>query len=310
MNIRRFLSVSALILSLALVFCACADNSAQGDASPAELPAVSSGGSSALASSEPGPSEPDAPSDAPADAAPSAQSVPLEDGVYSALFTTDGSMFHVNEACGGRGVLTVEGGAMIIHVSLPSKNTLNLFAGTAQDAQAEGAALIEPTLDTVEYDDGETEEVYGFDIPVPYLDEEFDCALVGKKGVWYDHRVSVSDPQRIDGADSSPALADGLYNIEVALSGGSGRASVSSPAELTAEGGKLTATVVWSSPHYEYMTVDGVRYDPVQTEGSSAFVIPVVLDREMPVSALTVAMSEPHLIDYTLYFDSATAVKR
>ncbi len=118
----------------------------------------------------------------------------LADGVYSADFTTDSSMFHVNEANDGKGVLTVKGGKMTIHVSLASKNIVNLFSGTAEAAQQNGAALLEPTTDSVTYSDGTTEEVYGFDIPVPAVDEEFAVALVGTKGMWYDHMVSVSNP--------------------------------------------------------------------------------------------------------------------
>ena len=119
---------------------------------------------------------------------------PLEDGIYSAEFRTDSSMFHINEAYNNRGVLTVENGKMTIHITLPSKNTVNLFYGTAEQAQEKGAVLIQPTVDVVTYSDGETEEVYGFDVPVPYLDEEFDCALIGTKGKWYDHKVYVTDP--------------------------------------------------------------------------------------------------------------------
>lgn len=119
----------------------------------------------------------------------------LADGVYSAEFDTDSGMFHVSEANEGRGVLTVENGKMTIHVSLASKNIVNLFAGTAEDAQKDGAEILQPTTDTVTYSDGISEEVYGFDIPVPVLDEEFDLALVGTKGKWYDHKVSVSNPQ-------------------------------------------------------------------------------------------------------------------
>ena len=117
------------------------------------------------------------------------------DGVYTAAFTTDSSMFHVNEANEGRGILTVENGEMTIHVSLASKNIVNLFPGLAEDAQQDGAELLQPTTDEVAYSDGTTDEVYGFDIPVPALDEEFDCALVGTKGKWYDHKVMVSDLQ-------------------------------------------------------------------------------------------------------------------
>lgn len=118
----------------------------------------------------------------------------LKDGVYSADFTTDSSMFHVNEAKNGKGVLTVKDGKMTLHVSLASENIINLFPGKAEDAQKDGAVLLQPTKDTVTYSDGTTEEVYGFDIPVPAIGEDFDLAIIGTKGTWYDHKVAVSNP--------------------------------------------------------------------------------------------------------------------
>ncbi|MGX8707052.1 MAG: hypothetical protein ACSW8J_10775 [bacterium] len=125
----------------------------------------------------------------------------LEDGVYTAIFTTDSSMFHVNEAYDNRGTLTVKDGQMVIHVTLASKGIFNLFPGLAEDARQEGAVLLEPTTDKVDYPDGTTDEAFGYDIPVPALDEEFDLALIGKKGKWYDHKVKVSDPQPVEDAE-------------------------------------------------------------------------------------------------------------
>ena len=119
----------------------------------------------------------------------------LADGTYAAKFNTDSGMFHVNEANDGCGTLTVKDGKMTIHISLVSKKIINLFVGTAADAAKDGAKLLEPTTDTVKYSDGTTEEVYGFDVPVEALDQEFDLAILGTKGTWYDHKVSVSDPQ-------------------------------------------------------------------------------------------------------------------
>lgn len=126
----------------------------------------------------------------------------LADGTYTADFNTDSSMFHVNEAYDGKGILTVENGQMTIHVSMPSKNIVNLYLGSAEDAQKDGAELIQPVTDTVTYSDGSTEDVNGFDVPVPVIDEEFDLALIGKKGVWYDHKVSVSNPVAVEETDS------------------------------------------------------------------------------------------------------------
>jgi hypothetical protein len=100
--------------------------------------------------------------------------------------------------------------------------------------------------------------------------------------------------------------SDGQYTVDVTLAGGSGRASIASPAEMTVANGQATAIIVWSSPYYEYMRIDGIAYYPVNTDGNSTFEIPVTLDEDMAVTAQTVAMSEPHEIDYTLRFDSAT----
>ena len=87
---------------------------------------------------------------------------------------------------------------MTIHVTLRGKKILNLYPGLAEDAEKDGAVLLEPTTDTVTYSDGLSEEVYGFDIPVPALDTEFDVALIGEKGKWYDHKVSVSNPEKTE----------------------------------------------------------------------------------------------------------------
>ncbi len=240
----------------------------------------------------------------------------LADGVYSAKFDTDSSMFHVNEANEGRGILTVEDGQMTIHVSLASKGILNLYAGLAEDAKKDGAVLLEPTEDEVTYSDGYTETVYGFDIPVPALEEEFDVALIGKKGKWYDHKVSVSDPVAQESKNEevktvrSLGLADGSYTVSVTLEGGSGKSTVTSPAQLTIEDGEATAVIEWSSPHYDYMIVDGEKYLPVNTDGNSVFEIPVAgFDGEIAVTADTIAMSTPHEIEYTLSFDSAAMEK-
>lgn len=230
---------------------------------------------------------------------------PLEDGVYTAEFDTDSSMFHANETCDGKGTLTVQDGKMTIHVSLASRSIVNLFPGIAEDAKKEGTELLQPTEDEVTYSDGLTETVYGFDIPVPYLDQEFDLALIGKKGVWYDHKVSVSNPEPKVTPVSD--LADGSYAVCGTLEGGTGKTTLVNPTQLTVTNGQGMATVVLSSSKYDYMIVDGVKYEPVTTEGGSTFEIPVTgLDVKIPVVADTVAMSEPHEIEYTILLDSAT----
>ena len=170
--------------------------------------------------------EPETPAEPETEAEPSLPAEPesekpeeaaLPDGVYSAKFTTDSTMFHVNEVYDDLGTLTVENGEMMIHITLASKNILNLYPGTAEDAQKEGAELLMPTTDTVEYPDGTSEEVYGFDVPVPALDQPFPLALVGTKGKWYDHEVVVSEAAELtsdpsqEAADHVAELIDGIY---------------------------------------------------------------------------------------------------
>ena len=291
------LTLTALLLAAVLTGCASA---------PAEPPAADS---QPTQTEQPAAEEPAAEQPA-AEEEPVAEEPALADGVYTADFDTDSSMFHANEACDGKGTLTVKDGEMTIHVSLVSKTILNLFPGLAEDAQKDGAVLLQPTTDTVTYSDGLSEEVYGFDIPVPALDTEFDLALIGKKGVWYDHKVSVSNPEPQEDAGKTAqdlGLADGSYTAEVAFSGGSGKSHIESPVTLTVKDGAVTATVVWSSSKYDYMVVDGERCDVLTTEPGSTFEIPVAaFDTDLTVIGDTTAMSTPHEIEYTLNFASAT----
>ena len=280
MRCKQFLSLSVASILLAAALTGCggsASSSAAGSAAASE-PAASSAVSEAASEAE----------------------AALPDGVYTADFDTDSSMFHANEACNGKGTLTVKDGKMTFHVSLVSKNVVNLYPGAAADAEANKADWLIPTVDTVTYSDGTSEEVYGFDIPVEAVDEEFALALLGKKGTWYDHTVSIRNAEP---KAETEVPADGAYPCKVTLEGGSGKASVESPAALTVADGKMTATIVWSSPNYDYMIVDGEKYLPTNTEGNSTFEIPVAaLDTALSVTADTVAMSKPHEIEYTLSF--------
>ena len=178
--------------------------------------------------------------------------------------------------------------------------------------------------------------MHGFDVPVPALDEEFDLALIGKKGKWYDHRVSVSSPEKMteqgEKATKTPGeetraaeeaasgeaektaeaekkveLEEGIYTIEVMMEGGSGKAEILSPALLQVSKDQITAQIQWNSPNYDYMIVDGETFYPVNTEGNSVFEIPAeTFDVPVDVIGDTVAMSKPHEIEYTLTFYSDT----
>lgn len=290
MKDTRFVSLLAVSALLAASLAGCG-SSASSVASSASSEAVSSVAESAV-------------SEAASESAAASSARALEDGTYTAEFDTDSSMFHVNEASDGKGTLTVEDGQMTLHISLQSKKIVNLYVGMAADAPDHEADWLQPTTDTVTYSDGTSEEVYGFDVPVETLDTDFQLAILGTKGKWYDHTVSVRNVEA-QAAEAVETPADGSYTCEVTLEGGSGRATVDSPAALTVADGKMTATIVWSSPNYDYMIVDGEKYLPTNTEGNSTFEIPVsALGVPLSVVADTVAMSTPHEIEYTLTFSA------
>ena len=290
MKYTCFVSLLAVSALLAASLAGCG-SSASSVASSASSEAVSSVAESAV-------------SEAASESAAASSALALEDGTYTAEFDTDSSMFHVNEASDGKGTLTVEDGQMTLHISLQSKKIVNLYVGMAADAPDHEADWLQPTADTVTYSDGTSEEVYGFDVPVEALDTDFQLAILGTKGKWYDHTVSVRNVEA-QAAEAVETPADGSYTCEVTLEGGSGRATVDSPAALTVADGKMTATIVWSSPNYDYMIVDGEKYLPTNTEGNSTFEIPVsALGVPLSVVADTVAMSTPHEIEYTLTFSA------
>lgn len=228
----------------------------------------------------------------------------IKDGVYDVTVDSSSQMFHIT-AC----ELTVQNGKMHAVMSMSGTGYLYVFMGTGEQAVTADESAYIPFVET---DDG----THTFTVPVEALDKGIDCTAFSKnKKKWYDRTlVFRSDSLPMDALTSSVSttpeslhLEDGIYTIDVTLEGGSGRASVDSPAELTVQGNAITAKIVWSSPNYDYMKVDGVQYNPINTEGNAVFEIPVVVfDYKMPVSADTTAMSTPHEIDYTLYFDSTT----
>lgn len=102
-------------------------------------------------------------------------------------------------------------------------------------------------------------------------------------------------------------IPDGSYWIRVSMTGGSGRASISSPTGFYVKDGQATADIHWSSASYDYMKLDGVRYEAfTDAAGHSAMTIPVsALDTAIPVLADTTAMSKPYEIEYELSFDGS-----
>ena len=213
----------------------------------------------------------------------------VKDGTYSVAVKSSSKMFDIT-AC----ELTVEGGKMTATMHMGGKGYLYVYMGPGEQAAAADEADYIPFTE-------EADGTHSFTVPVDALDEGIDCAAFSKKKEkWYDRTILFR-------ADSLPMDAFADYTADVALAGGSGRASVQSPAELTVKDGKVTAKIVWSSKNYDYMKVGDTKYDAVIEDEHSTFEIPVsCFDWAMAVKADTTAMSEAHEIDYTLTFDSAS----
>lgn len=225
----------------------------------------------------------------------------IRDGSYEITVDSSSTMFNITKC-----TLNVSNGKMTAVMTMHGKGYLYLFMGKGDDAVESGY------IPFVEDPEG----AHTFTVPVEALDVLVDCAAFSKnREKWYDRTlVFRSDliPAECfaEGVLKTPAslgLSDGEYTVDVTLSGGSGRASVQSPAKLTVSGGAASAEVVWSSSNYDYMRIGEEKFLPVNTEGNSTFVIPVsCFDREITVYADTIAMSEPHEIEYRLTFDSAS----
>jgi len=231
----------------------------------------------------------------------------INDGVYEVEVLSSSSMFRV-EAC----ELTVKEGKMTAVMTMGGTGYLKLFMGTGNEAVN---ASEEEYIPFVENGDGK----HTYEVPVEALDMGINCTAFSKnKEKWYDRVLvfkSTSLPaeafkERKMTTAADLGLEDGTYLAEAALSGGSGKAGIDSPAEITVKDGEVTAQIIFGSPNYDYMLVNGEKYETVNTEGNSTFLIPVDgFDYNMPVVADTIAMSVPHEIDYTIFLDSATLEK-
>lgn len=100
---------------------------------------------------------------------------------------------------------------------------------------------------------------------------------------------------------SANQLRDGEYKAEIILSGGTGRTTIQSPANVYVENGVITAEIIWSSPSYDLMIIGDKEYKPISNDGKSVFLVEIPsADSPLNIKAETVAMSAPHMIDYTI----------
>ena len=231
----------------------------------------------------------------------------IEEGSYEIETASSSSMFKIEKT-----VLYVKDNAMTADITLSGKGYSNVTMLSAADS--EGLTSLEGTTATVGKDGK-----YVFTLPVQSLNTELVCsAFSKKKQKWYERRVVFySEKIPAENLFVTPyvmqkcGLKDGSYTISVKLAGGSGKASVKSPALMRVKDGLPLARIEWSSPNYDYMILNGEKILPLANEQNSVFELPVlVFDKAMSVFADTTAMSTPHEILYQLEFSLETAQRK
>ncbi len=231
----------------------------------------------------------------------------IEEGSYEIETASSSSMFKIEKT-----VLYVKDNAMTADITLSGKGYSNVTMLSAADS--EGLTSLEGTTAAVGKDGK-----YVFTLPVQSLNTELVCsAFSKKKQKWYERRVVFySEKIPAENLFVTPyvmqkcGLKDGSYTISVKLAGGSGKASVKSPASLRVKDGIPLARIEWSSPNYDYMILNGKKILPLANEQNSVFELPVlVFDKAMSVFADTTAMSTPHEILYQLEFSLETAQRK
>lgn len=232
------------------------------------------------------------------------------EGSYEVEVESSSSMFRIAKA-----VLTVKDGNMTAKLTMGGKSYSKLFLGTAEEAsESNGSGEIPASQD-------ENGAVL-FEIPVSALNSSIKCAAFSKrKEKWYNRDIlfdAGSLPEEslliYPKKQESVSLKNGSYRINVSLTGGSGRATITNPAYVIVKDGMAQAEIEWSSPNYDYMKVNKSRYDAdvkiLDKGGNSTFMIPIYsFNKKVPVTADTVAMSKNHEIHYWLQFDLNSAKK-
>lgn len=231
----------------------------------------------------------------------------IEEGSYEIETASSSSMFKIEKT-----VLYVKDNAMTADITLSGKGYSNVTMLSAADSEV--LTSLEGTTAAVGKDGK-----YVFTLPVQSLNTELVCsAFSKKKQKWYERRVVFySEKIPAENLFVTPyvmqkcGLKDGSYTISVKLAGGSGKASVKSPASMRVKDGLPLARIEWSSPNYDYMILNGKKILPLANEQNSVFELPVlVFDKAMSVFADTTAMSTPHEILYQLEFSLETAQRK
>ena len=233
----------------------------------------------------------------------------IEDGTYQIAVRTDSSLFRIVEC-----ELTVADGQMTAKMALGGRGYRCLYMGVGE------TAYLADDHDYIGYEVDEETGRYVYTVPVESLNSAVDItALSARKNLWYNHQIiflAASLPTSSLNAEGLSAvressvvkdLPNGVYTCTAMLSGGTGRASLSDPCQVTLHDGVGVARIEWSSQYYDYMIVGSTTYYPVNDGGDSVFEIPISgFDIPIDVVADTTALSQPYEIEYQITFYSSS----
>lgn len=120
-----------------------------------------------------------------------------------------------------------------------------------------------------------------------------------------DNENAAQDTEETEAAEVS--LADGSYKADdFSFEGGTGKTKLTCEG-ITVKNGKTYATIKFSSDKFTKLVADGIEYQPISNDGGSFFEIPVTLNKDMTITGTTMAMTEPHDIEYTIHITKADA---
>ncbi len=233
----------------------------------------------------------------------------ITDGTYEIAVRTDSSLFRAVECD-----LIVEDGQMTAKMALAGRGYRSLYMGVGEDA------YLADSKEYIGYEVDDETGRYVYTVPVDSLNTAVDItALSARKNLWYNHQIiflAASLPTSSLNAEGQKAvkessavkdLPNGVYTCTPMLSGGTGRASISDPCQVTLHDGVGVARVEWSSQYYDYMIVGSTKYYPVNNGGNSVFEIPISgFDVPIDVVADTTALSQPYEIEYQITFFSSS----
>ncbi len=107
--------------------------------------------------------------------------------------------------------------------------------------------------------------------------------------------------------ESATTLADGVYTPDrFSWSGGTGKVQITCN-KITIQNGQAYATLVFSSDHYQYVKASGNTYYTTKGGGTATVVIPVALNQNNRIIAMTDKMSTAHEIEYHIFMYLAAA---